>query len=116
MKRCRYILNLVVLLAGLSCSKEAELSEYRMQFNPSLPFSSTKASDTAFEPSDAIGIYVVDESAGDLELSGNWANNAKGVFDAGSMSIPTILTAGMSIQWKISASRSNLTSGVTDTH
>ena len=98
MKRCRYILNIVVLLAGLSCSKEAELSEDRMQFNPSLPFSSTKASDTAFEPSDAIGIYVVDESAGD------------------SMSIPTILTAGRSIQWKISASRSNLTSGVTDTH
>ena len=81
MKRCRYILPFVVLLAGLSCSKETELPEDRMQFNPSLPFASTKASDTAFEPSDAIGIYVVDESAGDLELSGNWANNAKGVFD-----------------------------------
>lgn len=81
MKRCRYILPFVVLLTGLSCSKETELPEDRMQFNPSLPFSSTKATDTAFEPSDAIGIYVVDEAAGDLELSGNWANNAKGVFD-----------------------------------
>ena len=81
MKRCRYILNLVVLLAGLSCSKEADFSEDRMQFNPSLPNSVTKATDTAFEPSDAIGIYVVDEAAGDLELSGNCANNAKGVFD-----------------------------------
>ena len=94
---CRYILPLVVLLAGVSCIKGVDFSEDRMQFNPSLPGSSTKATDTAFEPSDAIGIYAVDVAAGDLELSGNWANNAKGVFDGLNWAIsPTIYWNGES--------------------
>ena len=74
-------LSSVMLLAAVSCSRVAEVSDGRMQFNPTLPGAATRATDTSFEPSDAIGIYAVDEAKGTLELSGNWANNAKGVYD-----------------------------------
>ncbi|MGN0191723.1 MAG: fimbrillin family protein, partial [Candidatus Cryptobacteroides sp.] len=79
MIKFQYILP--VLLLAASCSGTVGFPEDRMLFSPSLPGSGTKATETAFEASDAIGIYAVDVEAGALELSGNWANNARGVFD-----------------------------------
>lgn len=55
-----------------------------MHFSPALP--GTKATDTSFEEGDAIGIYAleyVDGVASPIQLSGNWANNAKAVLDSG---------------------------------
>lgn len=82
----RHILP-VLLLSVVSCSGMVESPEGRMKFNPSLPDHGTKATDTAFEVSDAIGIYAVDAEAGALELSGNWANNARGVYDGGDWNV-----------------------------
>lgn len=54
----------------------------QMRFIPGLP--ATKATDSAFESGDAFGVYAVEYNGAapaPLQLSGNWANNAKSEFD-----------------------------------
>lgn len=54
----------------------------QMRFIPGLP--ATKATDSAFESGDAFGVYAVEYNGAapaPLQLSGNWANNAKSAFD-----------------------------------
>ena len=84
----KYIATLIALSALLSCDiREAartpqepeapQREEGVMYFEPVYP-GSTKATETAFEQGDVIGLYVTDyqgETAPPLQISGNWANN-----------------------------------------
>lgn len=90
----KYIATLIALLAILSCDvREAartpqepeapQREEGVMYFEPMYP-GSTKATETAFEQGDVIGLYVTDyqgETAPPLQISGNWANNVSATFD-----------------------------------
>lgn len=86
MKKAIFIAFGIAVLAASGCTK-TELckgDEGQMHFSPALP--GTKATDTSFEEGDAIGIYAleyVDGVASPIQLSGNWANNAKAVLDSG---------------------------------
>lgn len=69
-------------LAGCSGQKDLFTDDAIMHFVPALP--GTKATDSAFEKGDAFGIYAVEYAEGipsPLQISGNWANNAKASFD-----------------------------------
>lgn len=94
MKKYIFIFNKIYIIltfvaSALSCTglrmEDGQPGNEEMSFAPELPGSRTKATDTSFETSDEIGIYAVGyDGSGEplgLELSGNWANNAKGVFD-----------------------------------
>lgn len=75
------------------CAESETSSTDEMRFIATYP-SATRASETAFEAGDAMGVYVTrfdGESASPLQVSGNYANNAKATFD-GSVwnSIPVI--------------------------
>ena len=90
----KYIATLIALSAILSCDvREAaqtpqeleapQREEGVMYFEPMYP-GSTKATETAFEQGDVIGLYVTDyqgETAPPLQISGNWANNVSATFD-----------------------------------
>lgn len=90
MKKAIFIAFGIAVLAASGCTK-TELrkgDEGQMHFSPALP--GTKATDTSFEEGDAIGIYAleyVDGVASPLQLSGNWANNAKAVLHDGSWEV-----------------------------
>ena len=93
----KYIATLIALSALISCDmREAAQSpqepetpqreEGVMYFEPVYP-GSTKATETAFEQGDVIGLYVTDyqgETAPPLQISGNWANNVSATFDGAS--------------------------------
>lgn len=95
MKRNISLYITIMMLAACGCSKTGSVSETdrMMKFSPSLP-GATKASDSAFENGDEIGIFVVTYDNGassPLQLSGNWANNAKASFSGTSWTVsPTI--------------------------
>lgn len=90
----KYIATLIALSAILSCDvREAartpqepeapQREEGVMYFEPMYP-GSTKATETAFEQGDVIGLYVTDyqgETAPPLQISGNWANNVSATID-----------------------------------
>lgn len=81
---------LAVMMAASACTKtNTEAADAgRMSFIPSMP--ATKATDNAFESGDAFGVYAVEYSGGipaPLQLSGNWANNAKALLDGSEWSI-----------------------------
>ena len=93
----KYIATLIALSALISCDvREAaqtlqepeapKREEGVMYFEPVYP-GSTKATETAFEQGDVIGLYVTDyqgETAPPLQISGNWANNVSATFDGAS--------------------------------
>lgn len=82
----------VLLASGCSKTELAKRDEGQMHFSPSLP--GTKATDTSFEEGDAIGIYALeymDGVASPLQLSGNWANNAQAVLNAGSWEVSPVI-------------------------
>lgn len=59
-----------------------------MHFIPSLP--GTRATDSSFEAGDSFGIYAVEYEGSvpaPLQLSGNWANNARAVFDGNAWTV-----------------------------
>lgn len=90
----KYIATFIALSAIISCDvreaaqipQEPETPQREvgvMYFEPMYP-GSTKATETAFEQNDVIGIYVTDyqgETAPPLQISGNWANNVSATFD-----------------------------------
>ena len=90
----KYIATVFVLSTILSCSVRediptfgtSEREEGVMYFEPLYP-GITKATETAFEQGDVIGLYVTDyqgETAPPLQISGNWANNVSATFDGAS--------------------------------
>lgn len=73
-----------MLMAASACTKmnPDTQEDGQMRFIPGLP--ATKATDSAFESGDAFGVYAVEYNGAapaPLQLSGNWANNAKSEFD-----------------------------------
>ena len=91
MRRINIILFCAAALGALAgCSKQVSSVEdgALMRFVPSLP--GTKATDAAFEAGDAIGIYAVEYDGNvpaPLQLSGNWASNARSSFDGSSWTV-----------------------------
>lgn len=84
MKQIILTLATVSLIFG-GCSKsETEISNPReMLFTATYP-TATRATGAAFEAGDAMGVYVTQyngETPVPLQISGNYANNAKTVFD-----------------------------------
>lgn len=90
MKRINTIFCLAAALMTLAgCSKEAQVvDDGQMHFVPALPM--TKATDTAFEAGDAFGIYAMEyngAAASPMQLSGNWANNAKSTLNGSAWTV-----------------------------
>lgn len=83
----------MMILCGCSQSIDEAFDANEMRFSAYYPTSS-RATASAFEKGDAIGVYVTKyngETAVPLELSGNYANNALTVFDGSTWkSTPTI--------------------------
>lgn len=77
-----YCIAAVCMFTGCAKSNPSPEDEALMHFVPTLP--GTKATDSAFEAGDSFGIYAVEYAEGipsPLQISGNWANNAKASFD-----------------------------------
>lgn len=85
MKKIIYITMVAVLLIG-GCTKsdvEITTSSNEMRFAAKYP-STTRATGSSFETGDAIGVFVTQyegENALPLQISGNYANNSKSIFD-----------------------------------
>ena len=85
MKRITIALAAAMLLTACS-SPENEgtgVSSMEMRFSVEYP-SATRATASAFEAGDAMGVYVTQyegESSVPLQVSGNYANNSRSVFD-----------------------------------
>ena len=85
MTKIIYITMVAALLIG-GCTKsddEITISSNEMRFNAEYA-SKTRATGSAFEKGDAIGVFVTQyegENAVPLQLSGNYANNSKSIFD-----------------------------------
>ena len=77
----RVLLYIAVLLLTISCQKQEQIIEpgvMDIQFiHPSVV---TRATETAFESGDKIGLYVV-ESPAPLQVSGNYVNNLQATFN-----------------------------------
>lgn len=72
-----------LLLGGCTKSETEVLNPDEMRFTATYP-TATRATGTAFEKDDAIGVYVVQyngDMAVPLQVSGNYANNAETTFD-----------------------------------
>lgn len=80
-----FILSAMAALVISSCTKsddEFTLASNEMKFTAEYP--TTRATATAFESGDAMGVYVSQydgEVAVPLQVSGNYANNVKSTFD-----------------------------------
>ena len=84
MRKHIILFGLAALMAASACTKmnPDTQDDGQMRFIPGLP--ATKASDSAFESGDAFGVYAVEYNGAapaPLQISGNWANNAKSAFD-----------------------------------
>ena len=77
----RVILYIAVLLLTISCQKQEQIIEpgvMDIQFiHPSVV---TRATETAFESGDMIGLYVV-ETPAPLQVSGNYVNNLQATYN-----------------------------------
>lgn len=84
MKQIILILTTVsFLFSGCSKQEMDELNSEEMRFTASYP-TTTRATGAAFETDDAMGVYVTQydgDMPAPLQLSGNYANNAKTIFD-----------------------------------
>lgn len=91
MKRINIILCCAaafLLLAGCSKETPSAVDDGLMKFVPTLP--GTRATDTAFESGDSFGIYAMEYENGvpsPMQLSGNWANNAKSALNGTSWTV-----------------------------
>lgn len=82
------------LIAATGCSKEeGKSTSNELLLAPALP-NMSKATDTEFESGDQFGIYAVEykeDAPLPLQLSANWANNSRALYDGTKWSIsPTI--------------------------
>lgn len=84
MKNSIYMTMVAALLIG-GCTKSDDeiFSSNEMRFTAQYP-STTRATGSEFETGDAIGVFVTQyngESVVPLQISGNYANNSKSIFD-----------------------------------
>lgn len=84
MKKIIYITMVAAILIG-GCTKSDEeiFSSNEMRFTAEYA-SKTRATGSEFEKGDAIGVFVTQydgENAVPLQISGNYANNSKSIFD-----------------------------------
>lgn len=86
----RYSMGVLLALSLAACGNDLDTLP-QMVFVPYLPGGGSRATDTGFEPGDAIGIYAVghDEygQARILEVTGNWASNARAVCNGGEWTV-----------------------------
>ena len=85
MKRISITLATAMLLVvgGCSNTEDVSVTSDEMKFMAEYP-SVTRATASAFEPGDAIGVYVtkyIGDTSTPLQVSGNYGNNSKAVFD-----------------------------------
>ena len=82
----RYIVMISLALLAIGCENSDNIPVVEdgvMQINVLHP-SATRATETAFESDDKIGIYATEYSgdvASPLQISGNWANNVATTYD-----------------------------------
>ena len=72
-----------LLIGGCTKSDDEIFSSNEMRFTAQYP-STTRATGSEFETGDAIGVFVTQyngESVVPLQISGNYANNSKSIFD-----------------------------------
>ena len=77
----RVILYFAIVVLSISCQKQDinnESGEMSIQFIH--PSAVTRATETAFESGDKIGLYVV-ETPAPLQVSGNYVNNLQATYD-----------------------------------
>ena len=84
MKKIIYITMVAALLIG-GCTKSDDevFSSNEMRFAAQYP-STTRATGSEFETGDAVGVFVTQyngDMAVPLQISGNYANNSKSIFD-----------------------------------
>lgn len=84
MKKYIALATLILFIAGCKNSDNTPIIDDRvMQFEVLHP-SATRATETAFESGDMIGLYATEYSgdvATPLQISGNWANNVATTYD-----------------------------------
>lgn len=76
---------LALLLTATACQEKADLPAEQadanvMTFRIAHPGEATRATDTAFEQGDRVGVFITQKDA-PLEVSGNYVNNAALTFD-----------------------------------
>ena len=77
----RVLLYIAVLLLTISCQKQEQIIEPGvMDIHFIHPSVVTRATETAFESGDKIGLYVV-ESPAPLQVSGNYVNNLQATYN-----------------------------------
>ena len=72
-------LTIGVLLLSAACTRSPEFRPFRLELDFRLP-GATKVTDTAFEPSDQVGLWIT-ESDAPLQVSGNFVNNVALMYD-----------------------------------
>lgn len=81
-----FILSAMAALVMSSCSKsDDEITPVSNQMQFAVEYPTTRATASAFEAGDAMGVYVTQYNgniAQPLQISGNYANNVKSTFDA----------------------------------
>lgn len=86
MKRMIYAASLLLLMAACDNEMEQVVEEGVMRIEAVHPSVKTRATASAFESGDKIGLYATeyDETgAVPLQISGNWANNVAVTYDGG---------------------------------
>ena len=77
----RVLLYIAVLLLTISCQKQGQIIEPGvMDIQFIHPYAVTRATETAFETGDKIGLYVV-ETPAPLQVSGNYVNNLEATYN-----------------------------------
>jgi hypothetical protein len=97
MKKILFLSTMAALIMSGCTQREDELAIPSDQMQFAVEYPKTRATDTAFEPNDAMGVYVTqydNDKAVPLQISGNYANNVKSTYN-GSMwkNSPTIYWA-----------------------
>lgn len=87
MKKILFLSTMAALIMSGCTQREDELAIPSDQMQFAVEYPKTRATDTAFEPNDAMGVYVTqydNDKAVPLQISGNYANNVKSTYN-GSM-------------------------------
>ena len=84
MKKILFLSTMAALIMSGCTQREDELAIPSDQMQFAVEYPKTRATDTAFEPNDAMGVYVTqydNDKAVPLQISGNYANNVKSTYN-----------------------------------
>ncbi|MDO5489730.1 MAG: fimbrillin family protein [Bacteroidaceae bacterium] len=84
MKKILFLSTMAALIMSGCTQREEELAIPSDQMQFAVEYPNTRATDTAFEPNDAMGVYVTqydNDKAVPLQISGNYANNVKSTYN-----------------------------------